>query len=294
MNIKEALKYGCLKLKETEQPKESAQFLLRHVTGKDLGFFLAYPEIKLTSKEEKKYKNWLKKRLKNMPVWYITGYENFMGLNIKVNKNVLIPRPETEILVQKVLSSIKKRGDAGGLKGKGLVIVDVGTGSGAIGIAIAKKLPKSKVYLLDVSRSALRVAKKNIKINQIENIQIYHGNLLEPLTRKADVIVANLPYIPSGNMNSLSFDIIHHEPTIALEGGTDGLDLYRDFLKMAPKKLKKEGRIFLEIGEKQGPIMLKLAKKSFPGAKISFEKDWSGLDRFVFINLKNISSWKAK
>ena len=245
---------------------------------RDLAHILAYPDTKLALFEERKYKRWIKKRSRHIPVWYITGYEHFYGLDFKVSRNVLIPRPETEILVEKALSQAKKMPPT-------IKIADIGTGSGAIGISLAKNLPNIQVYLVDISKKALAVAKKNAKNNKVNNVVILSGNLLEPLPQKVDLIVANLPYVPSGNIATLAYDIHHYEPRLALEGGNDGLDLYRLFFKQAPSKIKEKGKIFLEIGENQGPKMVKIAKNVFPQAQVRFEKDWAGLDRFVIVEL---------
>jgi len=294
MTNKEALKYAYDKLKETDEPKEAARFLLKQIVKKDLSFILAYPETKLSLGEERKFKRWVKKRSKHLPVWYITGYEHFCGLDFKeiLVEKVLSHTCHPELvsgspqLQDRILKQVQDDGKRGSVaSGKGLTIADIGTGSGAIGISLAKNLPKAKVYLTDVSKDALKVARKNAKLNKVKNVKILQGNLLEPLPQKVDLIVANLPYVPSEDMSSLSLDILHHEPRIALEGGGDGLDLYREFFGKAPEKIKKGGKMFVEIGERQGEKMVKIVKNVFPDAKVTWEKDWAGLDRFVIVEL---------
>lgn len=279
MNYKEAIDFALEKLKETSQPAETARYFLRYVTGRDLADIIAYPEVELSESEEEKFRQWVEARTTHMPASYIRGKELFCGLNFKVDERVLIPRPETEILVEKVIGAIQKMPPK-------IVIADVGTGSGAIGITIAKNFPEDEVYLVDISSGALEVAKENAKLNGVKNTRTLKGNLLDPLPEKVDVVVSNLPYVPSGQIGSLALDIHHFEPRLALEGGPDGLDLYREIFQQAPKKIKEGGKMFLEIGEDQGEKIVSLAKESFPTAKVLFEKDWAGLDRFVYVDLE--------
>jgi len=225
MTIKQALLWADRKLRGTEDPKKSAYFLLKNVIFEDESFILAYPEFLLSKRQELKFRRWILKRQKHLPVWYIAGFIDFYGLTLKVNKNVLIPRPETEVLVEMILSDLcclspypelsknchsgldpesidcEKRLYKGILKqvqndgisyflhsrtgselgGAGLVLADIGTGSGAIGLSLAKKLPEAKVYAIDISAKAINLAKKNSKINNIQNVVFKKGNLLDPL-----------------------------------------------------------------------------------------------------------------
>jgi release factor glutamine methyltransferase len=281
MTYKESLLWAKDVLVKTEQPIESARFLLRHILDKDLAYILANGDNSLSFSEEKKFKKWVKKRANHMPVWYITGYANFYGLDIKVNNNVLIPRPETELLVSRALDFIKDRSGS-------FVVADIGTGSGAIGLAMAKQMPNSKVYLTDISFKALNVAKKNAKINKLSNVFFLRGNLLDPIKERVDILIANLPYIPSEKLSSLALDVMHYEPRIALEGGSGGLEIYREFIQQIPSKIKGSGTVLMEIGEDQGERMLTICKAIFPEAEVWYEKDFAGLDRFVIINLNKM------
>ena len=288
MTIKQALLWADRKLKETEDSKKSAYFLLKNVILKDESLILAYPEFLLTKRQELKFKQWILKRKKNLPVCYIVGFIDFYGLRFKVNKDVLIPRPETEVLVEMILSSVITA-QAGIQKikhlGSDLVISDIGTGSGAIGLSLAKNLPEAKIYLVDISSKALKVAKKNSKINNIQNVIFKKGNLLEPLSEKADIVVANLPYSPTEDLKGLPLDITCHEPRLALDGGEDGMDVYRQFFNQVKNKLKTCGKIYLEIGENQGEKVKDLSLGVFPNANVLLKKDWAGLDRYVIVDL---------
>jgi len=279
MTYKEALFWAKTFLEKTEQPIESARFLLKRVVAKDLAYILTNLDKSLSFSEERKFRKWVKKRANHMPVWYITGFVNFYGLDIEINNNVLIPRPETELLVSRVLDFVED-------KKKRLVVADIGTGSGAIGLALAKKLPNSHFYLTDISIKAINVAKKNAKKNKINNVSFLRGSLLYPLKERVDILVANLPYIPSEKISSLALDIMHYEPRIALEGGKGGLGIYREFVNQASAKLKNNGKVLMEIGEDQGERMVAIAKTIFPDGDVWYEKDFAGLDRFVIINLE--------
>ena len=216
------------------------------------------------------------KRLENgEPVQYIVGDVDFYGNIIKVNKNVLIPRRETEELVEKTVNYIKKH-----INKQSVDILDIGTGSGCIPISIAKLVPNSNVSAVDISPEALEVAKENAKINNVD-INFIHSNIFENVSGKYHCLISNPPYIKE---NEEIMDIVkNNEPHLALYAPNDGLYFYQEILKEASKYLEEKFIIAFEIGETQGQEIINIAKNYFPESNIVLEKDLQHLDRFIFI-----------
>ena len=214
-----------------------------------------------------------KKQLElGIPVQYIVGNVNFYGYEIKVNKNVLIPRFETEELVNRTIKYIKK--NISNPK-----IVDLGTGSGCIAITLSKEL-NTNIDAVDISKSALVIAQQNNEINK-SKVTFYQGNMLEPLTKKYNVIISNPPYI---SRNEEIEDIVkNNEPDLALYADNDGLYYYEEILKNASIYLEEKYLIAFEIGYLQGNKIKEIGKKYFPKSTIKIEQDLSGKDRFIFI-----------
>jgi len=215
----------------------------------------------------------LKELEQGKPVQYIVGNVDFFDINLKVNENVLIPRFETEELVDKVIKYAKQLN-------KKLKIVDIGTGSGAIAITLKKKL-KANVTATDVSGSALEVAKENALLNNV-HINFKQGNLLEPLNEKYDILVSNPPYIAYDE--EIMEIVKNNEPHLALYAPSNGLYCYEEILKNARNYLKDKALIAFEIGEKQGESLKELSLK-YLGVEAKIEKDLQGRDRFAFIYL---------
>jgi release factor glutamine methyltransferase len=215
------------------------------------------------------------KRLKaGEPVQYIVGDTEFYGNIIKVNKNVLIPRPETEELVEKTIKLIKETFK------DNLSIIDIGTGSGCIPIALKKELPNSTITAVDISKEAIEVAKENAIINNV-SINFIKSNLFKEVKGKYDVIISNPPYIREDEQ---IMDIVkNNEPHLALYAKDNGLYFYKEILKEATKYLKDKYLIAFEIGEEQGQDIIKIAKEYLPESKVILEKDLRHFDRFVFI-----------
>ena len=280
MTIKQVLIKTKIKLaKISETPWLDAEVLLSFVLKKPKIWLYGHPEKNINKLQEKKLKNLVAKRLKGEPMAYLIGHKEFFGLDFKVNKNVLIPCPETELLVEEVLKSVPNSnppvtsadGSAlwrtGGQILNSITIADIGTGSGNIAITLAKHLPSAKFFAVDISKNALRVAKKNAKKHNVnKRITFLTGPLLKPLPKKVDILVANLPYIPSQKARHLA-----HSPLIALDGGRDGLKFYQSLLKNAADYLKNDGKIFLEIDPSQTAKIKKLSKKYFPTAQIKIK-----------------------
>lgn len=218
----------------------------------------------------------LKKLNKNIPVQYIVGNVNFYGNKLLVNENVLIPRFETEGLVEKTVDYAKK------LFNKKINILDIGTGSGAIAITLAKKL-ECKVDAVDISEKALEVARENAKINNT-NIHFIHSNIFQNVKNKYDLIISNPPYISKDE--KIDEKVKNNEPHIALYANNNGLEFYEKILREVNNYIKKPGIISFEIGMTQGEEIKRIINKYLKTENISIEKDLTGKDRYIFIFLK--------
>lgn len=215
-------------------------------------------------------------RLKNgEPVQYIVGDVDFYGNIIKVNKNVLIPRRETEELVEKTLEKTKKLFPMGNIN-----ILEIGTGSGCISITLKKQLPSSQITAVDISQDALNVAVDNSKINNT-NITFLQSNIFENVSGKYHCLISNPPYIKEDE--EIMGIVKNNEPHLALYAPNDGLYFYEEILKKASNYLEEKFIIAFEIGETQGREIIDIAKKYFPKANITLEKDLQHLDRFIFV-----------
>jgi len=235
VNLKEVLKNSQLPLVETE-------ILLAAVLNQDRSFINSFPETILTKLQEKDITGFITQRSFSEPIPYILGFKEFYGLKFLVNKSVLIPRPETEKLVEEILAYCLKQ------KNQNLTVVDVGTGSGCIAITLAVKNPKLNIIATDISPQALEVATKNSRLHQVENrIKFIQSDLLEKVSSKLDIIAANLPYISTTNWEKLPKEIKNFEPKLALDSGKTTMLLYKKLFKQAAKKLNSAGAIFYEI-----------------------------------------------
>ena len=240
-------------------------------------------EEPLTDDAEARYESYLSRRLAHEPSAYITGRKEFCGLEFLVTPAVLIPRPETETLVELAIRLCQYPGLNPGASGR-LRIADIGTGSGAIAVSLAKALPRAEVYATDVSREALAVAAENARRHGVERrIAFRAGDLLTPLHDYVDLIVANLPYVTTGDWMKLQAELREHEPRLALDGGADGLDLIRALLRQAPRYLNRGGAVLLEIGEGQAEALGRFVEALMPEASWRVEKDFAGKDRLFIL-----------
>ena len=240
----------------------------------------AQQETEVGSRLEQDLAVLLEQRLQRTPLAYILGYREFYGINVMVTPSVMVPRPETENMVEHTLFMALM-----GMETRELVIADVGTGSGAIAVNLAIHLPAAKIYAVDISEPALDVAAYNIRGHSVaDRIRLGHGDLLDPVPEPVDVIVANLPYIPTDRIPTLQPEV-QQEPVIALDGGPDGLDLVRRLLTQAPEKLKTPGIILMELDPEQFPAAEELARQHFPGAEISAEQDLTHRDRILVVSV---------
>ena len=233
-------------------------------------------EKEITKKEEKDFKNISKKLERGLPLQYITKKAYFIDSDYYVNKNVLIPRPETEFLVEETYNIIKKE-----FNNKKIDILDIGTGSGIIAISLKKKNSDFNVIATDISKKAIHVAKKNAKKNKT-HVEFINTDLYKNINKKFDVIISNPPYIKE-NSNNVEKIVKDNEPHIALYGGKDGLDYYERILKNINNIIKEKYIIAFEIGENQGKSIEKIAKKYLKDIKVIIKKDFNNFDRYIFI-----------
>jgi release factor glutamine methyltransferase len=252
-----------------------AQVILAHVLGVGRSWLFAHNEQPLELEQADAYTEMIARRVRREPVAYLIGRKEFYGLELYVDPRVLIPRPETEMLVDAVLDL------AGGQTA--LVVADVGTGSGAIALAVAANAENARLYALDVSVEALSVARRNVaKHDQRQQVTLLQGDLLDSLPECADVIVANLPYVTSADYRTLDLDVRGYEPQIALEAGAQGLDVITQLLRQIPAHLQPGGTVILEIGYDQGPALLALVPQILPQAReVDLHQDYQGHDRMV-------------
>ena len=297
MTIHQALK---------KYPKIEIELLLQHVLKKPKEFIFLHPEKKLSRYQIKKVSSLIKRRQKGEPVAYILGYKDFYGLRFRVNKNVLIPRPETEWLVERVAQAtgLPHNGDkqASGLHYKDsdtVKILDLGTGSGCIAIAIAAQLQefqisnfKYQITATDISKKALSVAKFNAKKILHYDASMYHSkiifhqsNLFNKINGRFDIIVANLPYVPEADLGLRIKDNpeLGFEPLSALTDGTNKFYLYHKLFLQLPSILNPKSVIYLEVDPKAKKYILVWTKKYLPGAKVTFYRDYNKLWRYAII-----------
>jgi len=258
-----------------------AELLLCHVLGISKTRLYSEPQRLLTSAEINHLWHLLQRRLSHEPTAYILKCCQFYGINFYIDNRVSIPRPETELLVEKAVEFAKQRFSPGNP-----IIADIGTGSGNIAISLALAFPKAKIYATDISASALEVAGMNCQHHKLDSqVELLQGNLLEPLPQRVNVIVANLPYIKDSKLKALSPEIINFEPIIALAGGEDGLDKIRCLLAQIPGKICPEGCLFLEVGQDQDRVASSIVNNYFPKVSIELIPDLSGINRVVKVIL---------
>lgn len=254
-----------------------AELLMMHALGVDRAHLYERLPDKIEPGEAEAFAVLLVRRLAHEPLPYITGHREFFGLDFEVSPAALIPRPETETLVELALAFARKRGGA-------LAIADVGAGAGTIAIALARELPEATVVATDSSPEALSLARRNAeRLGVAGRVDFRRGDLLSPLERPVDLVAANLPYVTTEQWEAMPPEIREHEPREALDGGPDGLDLIRRLLHDAPAHLLPGGALFCEIGDWQGEAARALAEEAFPGARIEVHTDLAGRDRVLAV-----------
>ena len=260
--------------------RNEAEWLLMHSLG--IGRVELYTKLEqpLLASEAERFWELIQHRCRHMPAAYILKQCQFYGIDFYIDSRALIPRPESELLVETTLEFISQRFSPE----VPCSIADVGTGSGVLAIALALHLPRAKIYAIDVSAAALEVARINCRKHGVEeSVHLFLGDMVQPLPEKVDVILANLPYVRDSELPQLSPEIRNFEPTIALAGGFDGLEKMRQLLPQAKQKLLPKGLALLEIGWGQGTAATALAKTYFPTAKVDLIPDLGKIDRVLRI-----------
>ena len=282
MTINEALTWAVKKLEEFKIPdaKAEAEFLLTHLLKRKRHELYLNSSLPLTEAEEEAFLSFIERRSNREPAQYITGETEFRGHAFKVTRDTLIPRPETELLIDEAIEA------AGSFKSKALTIIDLCTGSGCIAVSTAVELPDSIVYATDISKAALVIAEENAKRNGVEGrIMFIEGDLFWPLRdtdfKGAHIIITNPPYVSEAEKESLAPEVKDFEPHAALFGGADGLAVIKRIITEAPDFLLPGGFLIMEIGWDQAEKVKGLleADERYEGIKI--RKDYGGVERIV-------------
>ena len=281
MRLREAWARSRRRLERAAIPDAGieAQVLLRNTLGIDRATFHASPDHELSYEDAEAFHGTLERRIEGEPLSYITGHREFYGLDFVVTPDVLVPRQETEFLVEAVLEYTRSRGEDGG----DLTIADIGTGSGAVAVALGCHLPNATVYATDVSRGALRVADENVQRHGLEGrVHLRHGDLFKALDGPVDVVVSNPPYLSDDEVAELPPDV-QREPTLALAAGADGWDVLRRLIVGARDYIRPGGLLAFEIDPRRLGAVERLARKTFASGEIAVVKDHAGLDRVVTV-----------
>lgn len=265
-------------------PALDAQVLLAHITGLGRASLLAYPERALGDDAATRFAALVGRRLAGEPVAYLVGHREFAGLDLITDQRALIPRPETELLVEAALAALRER-LAHEIPAQPPLAADIGTGSGAIALALAALEPRiAHVYALDLSADALSLARENAELLGFsERVSFVQGDLLAPLPEPVDLILANLPYVAPREAQSLPDDVRRYEPELALYAADEGLALLRRFFAQAPGKLRRGGLIGVEFGYDQRATVEALAAAAFPGSTVRIGADYAGWDRLALV-----------
>jgi release factor glutamine methyltransferase len=273
--LQELFSKGRSLLKDLPNPSLEAKLLLLECTSLKAEQFYSFPENKLSRADERRFYKLVSKRLTGFPLPYITGVKEFWSIPFSVSPGVLIPRPETELIVEKVLEMSQRENET---------IVDIGTGCGNIAVSLATELPQARVVATDTAMKALRLAKLNTSRQKISNIIFARGSLFSALKRlrlegKCDFIVSNPPYITEEEWPKLDLEIRNHEPKSALVAGKSGLEVIHKLVQGAPPYLKPGGSLLVEIGIGQKDKVLSFFDSDPVWEKVNFFKDLNGISR---------------
>jgi release factor glutamine methyltransferase len=285
--IYQALEHATLTLTHASKTNArlEAQILLSHILQIERTVLYAYPERVLTPEQEQQFLTFIERRSRGEPIAYLTGHEEFYGLDFLVDKRVLIPRPETEFLVEAALQACRHMFDAG----RTPLVADIGTGSGIIPVTLAVLEPRLPyLYASDISTDALDVAFLNCLRHHVEDrIHLLYGDLLAPLPEPVDILTANLPYVGTDELDELPLDVRAYEPHLALFSGPLGLDLLRRFFieLQHSQKLTERAILLLEIGYRQREALTSMLQGIWPHAILTFTKDYAGWDRVLQVTL---------
>ena len=287
VDVRSALKQGLAQLRAAQVPSFTlaAELLLLHVLDRDRTWLYAHPEEQLSSAESERFFALIARRANGEPTQHLTGEQEFWGLEFEVTPDVLIPRPETEHLIEVALDRLALRELRAGRKqtltGAGLQIADIGTGSGCIAIALARDLPAATIYATDISSAALAVAKRNADRHSVSgHIHFVECNLLDITTPEFDLIVSNPPYVGRREAETLAREVRDHEPEIALYGGKEGYELYADLITQAAAHLKTGGLLVLELGHNSLPAVQPLLDAP-TWTNVAVTNDLAGIPRVI-------------
>lgn len=273
LTVREALKRASSFLSTLEDGSFIAELTLRHVLGWDRTRFFTHMDEIVTEEQWALVEDMLQKRLAGVPVQYLLGEQEFYGLPFKVDASVLIPRPDTEILVEQVLARRSTQ--------EPFLVADIGTGSGAIAVTLAVH-SRWRVYAIDIAQESLQVAKENSRLNGVEDrITFLQGDLLTPLHDKVHILVSNPPYIPSWDIETLDVQVRAHEPLRALDGGEDGLDFYRRLCNGIDEFVYEGGLVAFEVGAGQARQVEQLLLETGVISKTDVICDLAGIERVV-------------
>ncbi|MDH7601128.1 MAG: peptide chain release factor N(5)-glutamine methyltransferase [Armatimonadota bacterium] len=256
-----------------QTPLLDAQLILAYVLACSRLEIMAHPERQVSEPEEQRFEELLARRVAREPLAYIVGTKEFYGLEIEVCAGVFVPRPETELLVDECVAR---------LRGKQCVIADVGTGTGAVAVALALALPKSTVYAVDVCPLAVKTAERNVHRHGLQDrVFVVSSNLFESFGGDSlDAVVSNPPYVPTGDIPLLQPEVAVYEPRQALDGGVDGLDVYKELVPAAFRVIKPGGFLAVEVGSGQADSVVQIIERS-GYTKVEKRKDLSGIERVV-------------
>lgn len=279
--IQAAWRLGRAQLHDSPSPALDARLLLAHALGRDHAYLVAHDDEALTAAQWVEYAALLARAAAGEPIPYLVGHAPFFGLEFEVSPAVLIPRPETEGLVEMGLAWVSRTTLARGRRAAR--IVDVGTGSGCIAVTLARHPSAAEVIAVDVSADALTVARRNADRHAPGRVHFARGDLLAALAPGFDLITANLPYVAGPEWTALPVGVQSYEPALALDGGPDGLALIRALLPQAAERLRPGGLLLLEIGWRQGAAAEALAREAFPRARVEVRPDFAGHARVVAV-----------
>jgi len=283
VNARSALAWAMSHLSAVgvDTPRLDAELLLCQALGWSRTRLYAHPEQVLSEDERTRFRRLVRWRVQREPLAYLLGHKEFFGLDFVVDPRVLIPRPETELLVERAIAWLQDALSTNPAPS----VADVGTGCGAVAISVATHLPSARVYALDISAGALEVARTNCQRHGVEDrVELLQGDPLAPLGRRLDLILANLPYVASEEYVTLQPEIVDYEPRAALDGGPGGLEVIRRLLEQAGDHLALGAAMMLEIGAQQGLQSRALALRSFPTAHVEVHRDHAGRDRILEVD----------
>lgn len=278
VTLDQALAWASETLRDTsDTPRLDAEILLAYALGRSRIQVLAGLRETVPHDALQVFRTLVLRRAAREPVAYLIGRKEFYGLEFVVDRRVLVPRPETETLVDAALAWARRRYSSQ----QSILIADIGTGSGCIAVALAVHLPNALIYAIDLSPDALAVAQQNVERHNVaDRVLLLCGDLLAPLPQPVDLLVSNPPYTL---LDTIDTGVRLHEPHLALDGGSDGLMVYRRLLAVAPRKVRPGGALMVEIGATQANAVVELVRGAFPTARVAVQRDLAGRDRVVVV-----------